>query len=93
MEAVIRHVKDIDADERRYLESALGRQLNDNQQVIIRVIEVGVEPDEQTRRQALDNAAAIARKGRSNAAAQSVSEEEVNAAIDKAIDHARRRGE
>jgi len=93
MESIIRHVKDIGADERRYLEGALGRQLQENQQVIIRVIDLGVEPDEQTRRSALADAAAIAQKGRANAAAQGVTDEEVDAAIDEAIEHARRHKE
>jgi hypothetical protein len=85
METVIRNVKDIDADERRYLEGTLGRQLQENQRVVIRVIDLGVEPDEETRRAALADASSIARKGRGNAAAQGVGD----AAIDEAIHHAR----
>ncbi|MBW3539127.1 MAG: hypothetical protein KY476_02550 [Planctomycetes bacterium] len=90
MESVIRNVKDIDANERRYLEGTLGRQLQENQQVVIRVIDLGVEPDAATRRAALADASAIARKGRANAAARGVSEEQVDAAVDEAIDHVRR---
>lgn len=89
METIIRNVKNIDADERRYLESTLGKQLESNQQVIIRVINVGIEPDRQTRDGELDGAAAIGRKGRENAASQGVTEAEVDAAIDEAIAHYR----
>ena len=92
METVVRNVKDIDANERRYLEGTLGRQLQENQQVIIRVIDLGVEPDDATRRGALGDASAIARKARANAAALGVTDEEVDAAIDEAIDHVRRKG-
>jgi hypothetical protein len=85
MQTVIRNVKDIDADERRYLEGTLGHQLQENQRIVIRVIDLGVEPDEATGRAALADASLIARKGRANAAAQGVGEEEV----DEAIDHVR----
>ena len=89
METIIRNVKNINADERRFLESTLGKQLEANQQVIIRVIDVGIEPDRQTREGELSGAAEIGRRGRENAAAQGVTEEEVDAAIDDAISHAR----
>ena len=90
MESIIRTVKDINAEERRCLESALGRQLKENQRIIIQVIDVGLEPNEDVRRQAHREASEIARKGRANAAAQGVTEEEVDAAIDEAIAHVRR---
>jgi hypothetical protein len=44
MEPITRHARDIAPDERRALEHVLGRQLEDNQQVIIRV----VAPDQQS---------------------------------------------
>jgi hypothetical protein len=48
MESVIRKVGDIDENERQLLERALGRELKDNQQVIIRVMTPGNEAPEQT---------------------------------------------
>jgi hypothetical protein len=93
MDSIVRKVREIDAVQRRWIEEVVGHQLQDNQQVIIRVLDIGAEPDEQTRREALTRAADIARKGRANAAAQIVSEEELDAAIDEAIQHVRRRSD
>jgi hypothetical protein len=44
MEAVIRNVRDFETGERRVLEHVLGRQLQENQQVIIQVVNVPAEP-------------------------------------------------
>lgn len=41
MEAVIRKVRDIEADERRALEHVIGQQLTENQQIIIQVVDLG----------------------------------------------------
>jgi hypothetical protein len=68
----------------------LGRRLDANQQVVIRVIDVGDEPAPQARSEALARAAEIARRGRASTAAQGATEIEVDAAIDEAIWHARR---
>lgn len=89
MESITRNVKDIEGDQRHWLESALGRELRDNQQVIIRVLEPGVEPSEAVRDQALGEACEIAKKGRENAAAQGVTEEEAGQIIDEAVRHVR----
>jgi len=91
MESVIRNVKDIAVSERRYLERTLGQQLSENQQVVIHVINVDVEPDETTRRQALSEAAEIARQGRAHATVQGVRDAEVDAAIEEAVRKARGR--
>ena len=91
MESVIRNVKEIAADERRYLERTLGQLLSENQQVVIHIIDVDVEPDETTRRQALGEAAEIARQGRANAARQGVTDAEADAATEEAIRKARGR--
>ena len=91
MESFIQNVKDIDADRLRSLEHVVGQNLNGNQQVAIRVVDIGTEPSEHIRNEALARAAEIARQARANAAAQGVSEEEVEAAIEEAIRHARQR--
>lgn len=85
MESIIRNVKDIEADERQVYEHVLGQPLHDNQLVIVRVINPGVEPEPAVRDQALAEAAEIAREGRASAAAQGVSEEEAGQIIDEAI--------
>ena len=90
MESIVRNVKDIEGNERHLYESVLGQQLADHQQVIIRVINPGVEPDEAVRDAAMERASEIARQGRANAAAQGVTEEEAGAVIDEAIREVRR---
>src|SRR5258708_7367508 len=46
MEPIIRNVRDIDSSERRVLEQVVGRQLQENQQVIIQIVTLGKEPAE-----------------------------------------------
>lgn len=89
MESVIRNVKDIEPIQRQWIEESIGRHLEDNQQVIIRVVNIDMEPDSAVRDTALEEASAIAAQGRSHAAAERVSEEDVNSAIDEAIQHSR----
>jgi len=90
MESITRNVKDIEAGERHVYEQVLGKQLQENQQVVIRVLTPGVKPDQATRREALERALEIARKGGENAAAQGASDEEIDAAIEEAIRETRR---
>jgi hypothetical protein len=90
MESIIRNVGEINADERHVYESVLGHALRENQRVIIRVVEFEAEPDETTRRAALGRAVEIARQGRAAAAAQGITPEEAEAAIDEAIQDSRR---
>lgn len=90
MESIVRNVKDIAMDERRHLEQALGRQLVENQQVIIHVIDLDIEPDAEVRRTALAEASEIARQGRAHAVAQGATSAEANAAIEEAIEQVRR---
>jgi len=92
MESIIRNVSEIETDERRVYESVLGHPLGENQQILIRVIEIGREPDEATRRAAGARAVEIARQGRAAAAAQGITAEEANATIDDAIREVRRAG-
>ena len=90
MESIIRDVNKIESDERRVYESVLGHALRENQRVVIRVIELGNEPDQADRRTALDRAVKIARKGRGAVGEQGIAAEEAEAAIDEAIREVRR---
>lgn len=47
MEAIIRQVRDIEESERHVLEHVLGRQLKENQQVIIQVVTIGIQSSPQ----------------------------------------------
>lgn len=89
MVTFIQNVMDIDADKRQALEHVVGQHLRANQQVVIRVVDVGEEPSPHVRNEALAKAAEIARRGRAAAAVQGVSEIEVDEVIDEAIRHAR----
>lgn len=89
MESIVRSVREIEAAERQVYETVLGRRLHKNQQVIIRVLTPGVVPLEEARRKALGRADAIAQQGRANAAAQGVTDDDLDAAIDEAITHVR----
>jgi hypothetical protein len=91
MESIIRNVNDIGDDPRRWLESNLGHPLREGQQVMITILNVGTEPDEQTRREASEELLAIQAKAAANIAAQGVSQEEYNAVVDEAIAAVRRR--
>jgi hypothetical protein len=90
MESIIRNVGEINTDERRVYESVLGHTLRENQRVIIRVVELGDEPVQDTRKAALGRAVDIARQGRAAAAAQGVTPEEADRVIDEAFQEVRR---
>jgi hypothetical protein len=90
MVTFIQNVRDIDADKRQALEHVVGQHLRADQQVVIRVIDVGEEPSPQVRNEALARAAEIARRGRAGAVAQGATEIEVDEVIDEAIRNVRR---
>ena len=89
MKAVIINVKGIDPSQRQWIEASIGRHLEDNQQVIIRVVNIDMEPDSRIRDTSLEKASVVAAQGRSHAAEQGLSKEDVNVAIDEAIQHSR----
>jgi hypothetical protein len=91
MESFIRSVDEIEGDPRRWVESGLGQQLRQNQRVMVTILNVGVEPDEETRRVAREELRHIRAKAAANIEAQGVSPEEVDAIVDEAIAHVRRR--
>ena len=91
MESIIRNVSDIGSDPRRWLESSLGQHLRDNQRVMIMVLNVGTEPDENTRREAHEKLRGIRAQAAASVKAQGVAPKDVDAAVDEAIVEARRR--
>jgi fatty acid/phospholipid biosynthesis enzyme len=90
MELFIRSASEIEGDPRRWLESGLGQQLQQNQRVMVTVLNVGVEPDEETRREAREELRRIRAEAAANIKAQDVSPEEVDAVVDEAIAAVRR---
>ncbi len=89
MEAVLRNVKDIAGNDRVGLEHVVGAPLQDDQQVLIQVLNVGVVPSEDARRAGMQQAAAIAQRGREHAASLGVTAEEAESTIEEAIRHVR----
>lgn len=90
MESIVRNVKDIENEERRFYESVLREQLRDNQRVFIMVLDPGAQADEAIRRKAMADAMEIARKGSESRERQGVSVEEADRLVDEAIEHVRR---
>lgn len=90
MESIIRKVSDIDADQRKWLESNLGEQLKDSQQIIIRVVTIGSEPSAAARDNALSDLKSLAEKGSQHREDLRVSEQEADDVLDEAMDHTRR---
>ena len=91
MESIIRNASDIQGDQRRWLESNLGKHLRDNQRVMIMVLNVGSEPDEQTRGEAREELRRIRAEVAANIQAQGILPEQVDAVVDEAIADVRRR--
>jgi hypothetical protein len=85
MESIVRDVRSLESDERRLYESVVGHAFQENQRVIIRVIELGAEPDQGARRAALSRAVETARPGREAAERQGIAAEEADRAIDEAL--------
>lgn len=87
----VQNVKDLQASQKRCLESILGQELRDHQQVFIMAFSAGVEPDEATRRQALAGIKELQAKAEAYANAHGITEEEFDAAVEEAMQHVRRR--
>jgi hypothetical protein len=85
MESVTRNVDKIESNERRVYEAVLGHALRDNQQVILRVIELRKEPDESVRRKASEEFHELCREGTENRQRQGISVEEADEALDEAM--------
>ncbi len=72
------------------VEEIVGKKLQDDQKIYIMIYTPGVVPDDDTRRQAAEGMERIMAQARKNAEAQGVTEEEIDAAVDEAIQHVRR---
>ena len=91
MESISRDVNRLEPDERRVYESVLGHALRENQRVIIRVAEVGSEPDESARHQAREEFHELCREGTENREREGISVEEADQAVEGAVRAARSR--
>jgi hypothetical protein len=91
MESITRCVKDIEAGQRRSLEAVIGHELQDNQQIVIRVLTPGVIPDQEARAQAISDLRALSEQGSRHRESLGLSDQEVDEALDEAMNHVRRR--
>lgn len=89
MSTLIRNVRDLEAANRRSLESLLGQSLQDDAQVLIRVIGTGTEPDAATKRAALNRAYEISERADLHRESTGVSVSDTDRVIDEAIDDIR----
>jgi hypothetical protein len=89
----VRSVKDIEGSEKRCLESMLGQKLRQDQQVFIMAFTPGAVPDEVAHRTALAEIHDLQAKAAAYANAHGITEDEIDAAVDEAMQHVRRRPE
>ncbi|HUY34160.1 MAG TPA: hypothetical protein VMV69_15540 [Pirellulales bacterium] len=87
----VQNVSQIQADHRRWLENALGQPLQDDQQVCIMLLEPMKVPDETTRRRAAESIERTWVTVDKNVRASGITDEEIEAAIDEAMQHVRGR--
>ena len=91
MESFIRSANEIEGDLRQWVETGLGQQLRQNQRVMVTVLNVGIQPDEETRREAREELRGIRAEAAANIKAQGISLAEVDAVVDEALAHVRQR--
>jgi hypothetical protein len=89
MESVTRNVSEIQAGEKQWLETLLGQQLRENQQVFIMIFTPNVVPEEGTRRAAAARMEQTFKKADAHAREHGVTAEETDAAVQEAMDHVR----
>jgi hypothetical protein len=87
----IESVKNLQANRKRLFEEMLGQQLQENQQVIIMAFSPSSDPDETARRQARVGLEETFQKTAAYAQAHDIADEEIDAAINEAMDHLRQR--
>jgi len=92
MESIaLRNVKDIKDTGKHWLEGVLGEHLRDNQQVFIMVLTPDVVPDDESRRRAANGIQQVLADVDSRTAAEGVTPNEIDAAVEEAMQHVRRR--
>jgi hypothetical protein len=91
-EMISRPVNDLSEPDRRLLENLLGHPLLADQQVFVIVYSAGELPDEAARRAAAENIRRTLDKIDRHRMASGITEEEIDAAVDEAMDHVRPAG-
>jgi hypothetical protein len=91
MESITRRAKDLEAGQRRSLEEVIGHELQDDQQIVIRIVTPEVLPDSEKRALAFADLRRLSEQGAKNCQSLGVTEQEIDEAIEEAINHVRRR--
>ena len=86
----VQNVKDLQTGGKQWLESLLGRHLQENQQICIMVLTPGIDSDA-NRRDALQEWERITHKVRQHMQQQGITDEEYDAAVDETMAHIRAR--
>ena len=91
MELITRSVKDIEPGQRRSLQEVIGHELRDDQQVVIRIVTPEAVPDAEKRAQAFADLRRLSEQAAKHCQSLGVTEQEIDEAIDEAMNHVRRR--
>lgn len=89
MESIIQNVADLEEAQRRWLETTLGRQLRDGQQVLIHVLTPGAPPDVVTKDHALADLERLAQQAAAHRKQHGISDAEADEALDEAMQSVR----
>jgi len=87
----VESVKNLQASDKRVLEDILGQKLQENQQVFIMVLSPGTEPDEAARQKARAGLEATFQRTQAYAHERGIADQDIDAAIDEAMEHVRPR--
>lgn len=82
-------VSDLAGNDRRSVEHLLGQSLQEDQQVYILAFKPGVVPDDATRQRALASMQQTFGKAEQHSRLQGASDDEIDAAVDQAMDQVR----
>ena len=87
----VRKVNQLPSEEKRSLETLIGRRLEDNQEVFIMAFTPGVATSDQARQEALGGLGQTWEKVEQHRQRHGITDEEFDAAADEAVEHTRRR--
>jgi hypothetical protein len=91
MESITRSVKEMEAGQRRSLEQVIGHELQDDQQIVIRILTPEIDPDPEKRARAMADLRRLSEQAAKNCQNLGVTEQEIDEAIDEAMNFVRRR--
>ena len=91
MESITRSVKEMEAGQWRSLEQVIGHELQDDQQIVIRIVTPEIDPDPEKRARAMADLRRLSEQAAKNCQNLGATEQEIDEAIDEAMNFVRRR--